>query len=178
MCDANEYECQELWFWMIKVRKNDFECQKEEMWWLKMSEWVCTTVLNVKTKERCWHWMPSWRNMVALNAKLEANNDFECQTKDVALNAKLKMAPNVKLKTWLKMLNWNKQRLWIPKWRCDSECRTERDWTPNWRKTWWLWMLNWRHGFERWTKKKLITLKTKDETLNAQTELIALNARL
>ena len=28
--------------------------------------------------------------MVALNAKLEANNDFECQTKDVALNAKLK----------------------------------------------------------------------------------------
>ena len=28
--------------------------------------------------------------MVALNAKLEANNGSECQTKDVALNAKLK----------------------------------------------------------------------------------------
>ena len=43
--------------------------------------------------------------MLTLNAKLEANNSSERQTKYVALNAKLKMAPNVKLKTWLKMLN-------------------------------------------------------------------------
>ena len=27
--------------------------------------------------------------MKALNAKLETNNDFECQTKDMALNTKL-----------------------------------------------------------------------------------------
>ena len=37
-------------------------------------------------------------------------------------------------------------------------------------------MLNWRRGPELWTKKKLITLNTKDEALNAQTKLTALNS--
>ena len=147
MCDTSEYECQELWLWMIRTRKNDSEFQKEEKWWLKMSEWVCTMALNVKTKERCWHWTPNWRNMVALNAKLEANNGFERQTKYVALNAKLKngfkcqtkntaqtvklkqtTTLNVKMKMWLWTSNWKRyggSEQLTEERHADSECRTE-----------------------------------------------------
>ena len=28
MCDASEYECQELWLWMIRLGKNDSKRQK------------------------------------------------------------------------------------------------------------------------------------------------------
>ena len=34
--------------------------------------------------------MLGWKEMLALNAESERNNDFECQTGDAALNAELK----------------------------------------------------------------------------------------
>ena len=55
-----DVECQELWLWVIRLRKNDSRSQKEERWWLKMSEWGCTTALNTKSKWRWRHRMLSW----------------------------------------------------------------------------------------------------------------------
>ena len=101
--------------WMIRLSKNDSERQKEEIWWLKMSEWVCTTALKVKNKERCWHWMLSWRNVMALNAKLEANNGSKRRNEDAALNTELKEI------WWIWMPNWRKTCwLWMSNWRHGS----------------------------------------------------------
>ena len=120
---------------------------------LKMNNDSRCRIENValNTELKVWLWMPKWKC------------DFEHQTENVALNAKLKwtmtlnakrkMALVIKLKTNngseiqnkdvalnTKMKIW----LWNPNWKCDSKhqmkngsrCRTkdkQRLWTPKWR---------------------------------------------
>ena len=76
--------------------------------------------------------MPNWT--MNLNVKLKTNNSFEHQTKDTTLNAKLKI--------WL----------WMPNWRCDSECQIEDVMALNTE-------LETNNGFEH---------QTKDTTLNTK----------
>ena len=83
---SQDVQCQ--WIWMSWAMTMNDKAEETQLWtpnerkWLKMSEWVCTTTPNTRTKGRWRHRMPS---------------------KTMAPNAKMKkmMTLNVKLMTWL-----------------------------------------------------------------------------
>ena len=99
MCDASEYECQELWLWMIRLGKNDSKRQKEGKM-VTLNAWMSMHNGSECQNKRKMVTLNAWmsmhngserqnlRNMVAPNAKLD--NGFECQNEDIALNVKLK----------------------------------------------------------------------------------------
>ena len=78
----------------MEKRYDDSECRIEDKWRLWMPKWKC----DFERK----------RDMVALNVELKTNDVFECQTKDAALNAKMKMRlwmSEEKETWWLRMSN-------------------------------------------------------------------------
>ena len=172
--------------------KRDSERQAEK--WIWMSKWECGSERQAENEQRLW--TPNDKG--DLDVELEANNDYKCQTKDTTQNIKLKM------------------RLWTLSWRCGSKRQTEiaalnaktketwlwyrnenanngsehqtEDMALNAKLKMWLWMPNWRCGFERQTKIAVLNAKTKETWLwypneNAnngsehQSEDAALNAK-
>ena len=145
------------WLWTPKLRKDG---GSEHPNWEKM------VALNTQTEKRWWLWTPKlrrWRWLWTSKWKC----DFERQTEDMALNAKIRrnggsehQTKNSNYECWTEITALNakmKMRLWTPKLRRDSGSKRQTVnmmMALNAKKNAWPGTPNWRYSSERQIVKK------------------------